>query len=88
MTRPRMTGGVESCIRLLVALTKVIPDTPMMASASPNSHALGMIAASAKPIPNIVAPRGKIPNRGLSRPAASSAPTSVPTAMTEVRNPY
>ena len=38
ITRPRIAGSVESCIRLLVELVKVRADTPMTTSATPNSQ--------------------------------------------------
>ena len=56
MTRPRIAGSVDSCIRLFVELVKVRVDTPMTTSAAPNSQAFGVIAANAKPAPKIAAP--------------------------------
>ena len=88
MTRPRIAGSVESCIRLIVELVKVRTDTPMTTSATPNSQTLGMIAAKAKPIPKDRGAASRSPKRGFSRPAASSAPATVPIAMIDVRNPY
>ena len=38
ITRPRMTGSVANCIRLLVELLKVSADTPMITSVTPNSQ--------------------------------------------------
>src|SRR5258707_7210853 len=88
MTRPRIMGSVDNCIRLLVEFVNVKADTPMMTSATPKNHALGAIAANVQPSPNIAAPTSSSAKRGFSRPAASSAPATVPTAITDVRNPY
>src|SRR5258708_4839010 len=38
ITRPRITGSVANCIRLLVELLKVSADTPMITSMAPNSQ--------------------------------------------------
>src|ERR1700722_9987915 len=51
ITRPRMAGAVDNCIRLLVELVSVRADTPMMTSAMANSAALGASAASVQPNP-------------------------------------
>src|SRR5580700_11616930 len=56
ITRPRIAGSVESCIRLLVELVNVNADTPMMTSAIPKNQALGAIAARAQPSPKIADP--------------------------------
>ena len=53
MTRPRMTGSIDSCTVLFAIVVKVCADTPMMTRASPKNPELGMIAASAQPSPNV-----------------------------------
>src|SRR6202022_2799973 len=88
MTRPRITGSVDNCIRLLVEFEKVKAETPMITRAQPNSQVSGAIAASVQPNPKIAAPTTSSAKRGFSRPAASSAPAIVPIAMIEVKKPY
>lgn len=88
MTRPRMTGAVDSCMRLFVEFVKVNADAPTMTRAMPNSHALGITAAKAQPNPKVAAPTDRSAKRGFSRPAARRAPATVPIAMTDVKNPY
>src|SRR6202047_2549106 len=53
MTRPRMTGSVDNCIKLFVEFENVKADTPMMTRAMPNSQLLGATAADAQPSPKI-----------------------------------
>ena len=79
---------MDNCIRLLVEFVKVKADTPMTTSAMPNSQSLGAIAASAQPSPKMAAPISSSTKWGFSRPAASSAPAMVPTAIIDVSNPY
>ena len=38
ITRPRMAGSVDSCIRLLLELVMVSADTPMTTRVPPNSQ--------------------------------------------------
>ncbi len=87
MTRPRIIGSVVSCISALVVLVMLSAETPTITSAAPNSHQVGITAASARPMPNTAEPTITIGKRGLSRPAASSAPMTVPTAIVELRMP-
>ena len=47
-----------------------------------------MTAATAQPAPNAAAPPHASVKRGASRPAASSDPAIVPTAMAENSSPY
>ena len=47
-----------------------------------------MTAASVQPTAKTAAPTNSSSMRGFSRPAASSAPVTVPTAIIEASNPY
>src|SRR5450830_941550 len=87
-TPDQQISQTDSCNRLLVALVKVSADTPMMTSVTPNIHATGVNIAKTKPPPNRPAPSHNSPKCGRSRPAASSAPSTVPTAMVPVSAPY
>src|SRR5260370_17912057 len=72
MTRPRIMGSVDNCIRLLVEFVNVKADTPMMTSATPKNHALGASTANVQPSPNIPAPPTLTPHRAFSPPPASN----------------
>lgn len=88
ITRPRSCGEVDSCTVALAAVIRVSTDTPTGTSATANSAEVGISAAIALAMPKAtVAP---ITNRtvGRSRRAASNAPPSDPTAITEPISPY
>ena len=87
ITRPRMVGLVESCIMLFVAIVKVSVAAPITARVAANHQYPGENAASVQPIPKTPEPRSSVPNCGLSRPAANSAPLIVPIAMIDDRKP-
>ena len=86
MTRPRISARsiVHQAVR---RIGEGLRRTPMTTSTAPNSQIFGVIAANAKPMPKIARRRAE-PEPRLLAPAASSAPATDPTAMTEVRNPY
>ena len=86
-TRPRMARSVESWMMLLVAVMKVMVAAPMSARAAPNHQYSGENAARAQPTPKTPVPRHNVPNFGLSRLAAMSAPPIVPTAIIDDSKP-
>src|SRR3984893_2366153 len=88
MTRPRITGSVDNCIRLLVEFEKVKAETPMITRAQQNSQVSMLLDVSVHPNQKTAAPTTSSAKRGFSRPAASSAPAIVPIAMIEVQKPY
>ncbi|MNV63862.1 hypothetical protein D3C71_1564800 [compost metagenome] len=83
-----MAGSVLSCTRLLVEVVKVCAIAPSATSVTPKDHTLGMMAASVPATPNPPALAASSSNRGCSRPAASRAPTTEPTASAEDSAPY
>jgi hypothetical protein len=88
ITRPRIAGSVESCIRLLVELEKGqrrhADDDQRHAEQPGVGRDRGQRAAE----PEDRGAEQQQPKCGFSRPAASSAPAMVPTAITDVRSPY
>ena len=88
ITRPRIAGSVDSCTVLFAVVVKVCADTPMITRTRANSQWLGMMAARAQETPKMAAATKSSAVWGLLRLAARSAPTTDPTAMVVVRNPY
>src|ERR1700722_18111668 len=78
MTRPRIAGSVEICIKLLDVLAKVRAETPITASAAAKNQTLGIRAATPQASPNTAAPEKRCRKCGRSRPATKSEPATVP----------
>ena len=87
ITRPRIAGSVESCIRLLLVLVKVSAATPMTTSAMREQPVTGAICRERAAEPEDGGADQQILNLGFSRPAPSSAPAMVPTAMIDDSRP-
>ena len=87
ITRPRTTGGVDSCTVPFAVVIRVCDASPTRARARPKSQNDGMRAAATHPNPKIAVEMKRKLSRGFSRWAESSAPITEPTAMTEESTP-
>lgn len=87
MTLPRMAWSVVSWIRLLAVVVSVCEATPTATRTRANNQKVGAMAASPSPIPKTAEPASSRARRGRDRRAASRAPITDPTAITEVSTP-
>ncbi len=88
VTRPRMPGSVDSCIRLFEVLVMVSEAMPVTTSSiAAKIQKPGESAAQAQPSANIAEPDSRVRRLGCSRPAATKAPAMVPIAMMDDNRP-